>query len=176
MTKEEAKEAIKEAYGTSEYTDEIIKALSAEPQGDSISREAVLNTLDNIDKALDEDRTVEAYKDLLKECFKELPPVEPQGFEDYLKQYLGENDQMIIGKDVYEELKYELETLKKSAEPQEWIPIKTRPLTKEEKEQPSHPSRIKVSNSTLSRLSVTNTSSPSSGNGQSYMNVTESSL
>lgn len=32
MTKEEAKEAIKEAYGTSEYTDEIIKALSAEPR------------------------------------------------------------------------------------------------------------------------------------------------
>lgn len=45
---------------------------------DSISREAVLNTLDNMDKALDENRTVEAYKDLLKECFKELPPVEPQ--------------------------------------------------------------------------------------------------
>lgn len=32
MTREEAKEAIKEAYGTSEYTDEIIKALSSKPQ------------------------------------------------------------------------------------------------------------------------------------------------
>lgn len=32
MTKEEAREAIKEAYGNSEYTDEIIKALEQEPQ------------------------------------------------------------------------------------------------------------------------------------------------
>ncbi len=31
MTREEAKEAIKEAYGNSEYTDEIIKALEQEP-------------------------------------------------------------------------------------------------------------------------------------------------
>jgi hypothetical protein len=31
MTKEEAREAIKEAYGNSEYTDEIIKALEHEP-------------------------------------------------------------------------------------------------------------------------------------------------
>lgn len=32
MTKEEAIEAIKEAYGNSEYTDEIIKALDQEPK------------------------------------------------------------------------------------------------------------------------------------------------
>ena len=32
MTKEEAREAIKEAYGNSEYTDEIIKALEQEPK------------------------------------------------------------------------------------------------------------------------------------------------
>lgn len=32
MTREEAREAIKEAYGNSEYTDEIIKALEQEPQ------------------------------------------------------------------------------------------------------------------------------------------------
>lgn len=32
MTKEEAREAIKEVYGNSEYTDEIIKALEQEPQ------------------------------------------------------------------------------------------------------------------------------------------------
>jgi len=32
MTREEAKEAIKEAYGNSEYTDEIIKALEQEPK------------------------------------------------------------------------------------------------------------------------------------------------
>ena len=49
---------------------------------------------------------------------------EPQGFEDYLNQYLGENDQMLIGKDVYEELKYELETLKNSVEQTEWISVK----------------------------------------------------
>lgn len=32
MTKEEAREAVKEAYGNSEYTDEIIKALEQEPK------------------------------------------------------------------------------------------------------------------------------------------------
>ena len=32
MTKEEAREAIKEAYGNSEYTDEIIKELEQEPR------------------------------------------------------------------------------------------------------------------------------------------------
>lgn len=45
---------------------------------DCISREAVLNTLDVMDKALDENRTVEAYKELLKECYKALPPVTPK--------------------------------------------------------------------------------------------------
>jgi hypothetical protein len=67
-----------------------------EPCEDAISREAVLITLDSADKVLDENRTVENYKDLLKECIEQLLPVK--------------------------------------AEPQEWIPIKTRPLTKEEKE------------------------------------------
>lgn len=38
--------------------------------------------------------------------------VEPQAFECYLNQYLFENDQMIVGKDVYEELKYEKDRLK----------------------------------------------------------------
>ena len=32
MTREEAKEAVKEAYGNSEYTDEIIEALEQEPK------------------------------------------------------------------------------------------------------------------------------------------------
>ena len=45
---------------------------------DAISRQAVLNTLDNMDKALDEDRTVENYKELLKECYEVLPSVTPQ--------------------------------------------------------------------------------------------------
>lgn len=46
---------------------------------DAVSRKAVLNTLDNMDSALDnEDRTVETYKELLKECYKVLPSVTPQ--------------------------------------------------------------------------------------------------
>ena len=43
---------------------------------DLISRQAVLNTLDNMDKALDEDRTVEKYRELLTECINELPRAE----------------------------------------------------------------------------------------------------
>ena len=39
MTKEEAIEAIKEAYGNSEYTDEIIKALEQEPCEDVVKKE-----------------------------------------------------------------------------------------------------------------------------------------
>ena len=35
------------------------------------------NTLDYIDKVLDEDRTVEKYKEMLKECYEVLPPVTP---------------------------------------------------------------------------------------------------
>ena len=49
-----------------------------EPCGDAINRQAVLNTLDRMDKALDTDRTVESYKELLTECYKDLPPVNPQ--------------------------------------------------------------------------------------------------
>lgn len=44
-----------------------------------ISRQAVLNTLDNMDKALDEERTVEKYKELLTECIKVLPSAENKG-------------------------------------------------------------------------------------------------
>ena len=46
-------------------------------KGDLINRQAVLATLDNMDKALDEERTVEKYKELLAECIKVLPPVQP---------------------------------------------------------------------------------------------------
>jgi hypothetical protein len=60
-----------------EYLRETIKMLQAEPCEDAISRQAVLNTLDNMDKVLDEDRTVENYKDLLKECYEVLPSVKP---------------------------------------------------------------------------------------------------
>lgn len=38
MTREEAKEAIKEAYGTSEYTDEIIKALEQESKTEQFAK------------------------------------------------------------------------------------------------------------------------------------------
>ena len=40
---------------------------------DYISRESVLNTIEDMDKALDTDRTVEEYKALLIECIKALP-------------------------------------------------------------------------------------------------------
>lgn len=63
----------------------IVKALEQEPTtkndlgDDAVRRKAVLNTLDNMDSALDdEDRTVETYKELLKECYKVLPSVTPQ--------------------------------------------------------------------------------------------------
>lgn len=39
MNREEAIEAIKEAYGNSEYTDEIIKALEQEPILDEVEEE-----------------------------------------------------------------------------------------------------------------------------------------
>ena len=61
-----------------EAFDMAIEALKAEPCENAVSRAAVLNTLDAMDKALDEDRTIEHYKGLLKECYKELPPVTPK--------------------------------------------------------------------------------------------------
>ena len=61
-----------EDYGEVE---EIIKALEGKPCIDAVSRQAVLNTLDFADKALDEDRTVETYKELLIACYKDLPSV-----------------------------------------------------------------------------------------------------
>ena len=60
-----------------ESLDMTIKALEQEPCEDAISRQAVLNTLDSTDKFLDETRTVESYKTLLEECYKNLPPVTP---------------------------------------------------------------------------------------------------
>lgn len=44
-----------------------------------ITKQAVLNTLDNADKFLDEERTVEKYKELLTECIKVLPSAENTG-------------------------------------------------------------------------------------------------
>lgn len=47
-------------------------------QDDLISRQAVINTLYEMDKVLNVDRTVEMYRDLLKECYTVLPSVNPQ--------------------------------------------------------------------------------------------------
>lgn len=58
-------------------SEEAIKALEKEPCKDAVSRQAVLNTLDFTDKFLDETRTVESYKTLLEECYKNLPSVTP---------------------------------------------------------------------------------------------------
>ena len=49
---------------------------------DAVSKKAVLNTLERMDKALDEDRTIEAYKELLIACYHDLPSVTPQLCED----------------------------------------------------------------------------------------------
>ena len=49
-----------------------------------ITKQAVLNTLDNADKFLDEERTVEKYKELLTECIKVLPPAENK--EDFISK------------------------------------------------------------------------------------------
>ena len=59
-------------YSTSEgcQYDDITETIP--PLGDCINRQAVLDTLENMDRALDEDRTVENYKELLRECYKVL--------------------------------------------------------------------------------------------------------
>lgn len=49
-----------------------------QPCEDAVNRQAVLDTLDKMDKALDTDRTVENYKELLNECYKVLPSVTPK--------------------------------------------------------------------------------------------------
>ena len=66
------------AYSTNEgcQYDDITETIP--PFEDTISRKAVLDTLERMDKALDEDRTVESYKDLLRECYKVLPSVTPK--------------------------------------------------------------------------------------------------
>ena len=70
------------------FSDEQIKAIEgAFSCEDAISRKAVLNTLENMDKALDEDRTVESYKDLLRECYKVLPKSEWEHDHEILKAY-----------------------------------------------------------------------------------------
>ena len=78
MNKEEAIRTVETDYFLMEDYEkvkEIIKALEENPCIDVVSRQAVLNTLDFADKALDEDRTVETYKELLIACYKDLPSI-----------------------------------------------------------------------------------------------------
>lgn len=58
MTREEAREAIKEAYGSSEYADEIIKALEQEPCGKDINVPAEDGKKDVLDKVRAEVKTL----------------------------------------------------------------------------------------------------------------------
>ena len=60
-----------ESAGT-QITNSNLKSES-EIKVDLIRREAVLDTLDRMNKALDTDRTVEQYHKLLKACFEVLP-------------------------------------------------------------------------------------------------------
>lgn len=72
---------------------------------DSISRQTVLNTLANMDKALDEDRTVEKYKELLTECIKVLPSADREKGEwirqsdDYRDYYECDHCGIAVGID-----------------------------------------------------------------------------
>ena len=63
---------------------------------DCVRRKAVLNTLERMDKVLDEDRTVDSYKELLKECYKVLPSVAPQ--ESVLEKLKAEIEQLRLHK------------------------------------------------------------------------------
>ena len=80
---------------------------------DLISRKEALMALTGVNLPSDRDKLIA----LFDKRIKALPTVEPQGFENYLKQYLGENDLKIIGNDVWEETKAK-------AEQTEWRPCK----------------------------------------------------
>ena len=73
---ESAIEAMEEACRT--------EASDRESCDDAISRRAVLDTLNKMDSALDEDRTVETYKELLTACYKDLPSVTPEHKKEWI--------------------------------------------------------------------------------------------
>jgi len=84
MTREEAIRELKQFSGTTrlrlsanfwEALNRAIKSLEQEPCEDCVSRQAVLDTLNKMDSVLDEDRTLETYKELLVACYNDLPPV-----------------------------------------------------------------------------------------------------
>ena len=84
MTRNEIISSLRGLIGKYNLTDEewqtvekTIKILNNSDE-DCISRKAVLNTLDSMDKALTEDRTVEEYKAVLEECYKVLPSIQPK--------------------------------------------------------------------------------------------------
>ena len=65
----------KSYHKTKDALKTAIEFLEQEPCEDAVRRQAVLNILNNADWALDEDRTVERYKELLTACYKDLPSV-----------------------------------------------------------------------------------------------------
>lgn len=75
MAKNIAEKALDEFLYDGKSIREWMQIIASE---DCISRKAVLKTLDDMDIVLDEDRTVENYKELLEECYEVLPPVKPQ--------------------------------------------------------------------------------------------------
>lgn len=66
---------------------------------DYIIRESVLNTIEDMDKALDTDRTVEEYKALLIECIKALPSRDSITELEKIKAEIKEESYSIINID-----------------------------------------------------------------------------
>jgi hypothetical protein len=64
--------------GRCERWDCVFEEKPDDAEADAISRISVLDTLDTTDEFMDEERTVENYKALLKECYEVLPSVIPQ--------------------------------------------------------------------------------------------------
>lgn len=99
ITKEEAKEAIREAYGNSEYTDEIIKALEQEP---FMNKACVSSNVCKHDKAVALDK--------IRAEIKQLRNFRAENYD--LEQYCACFDARIIFRDdVFEILdKYKTES------------------------------------------------------------------
>ena len=69
---------IRESVYEQEITKAYFEGQNANICEDCISRQAVLDTLDTSDRFMDEDRTVDTYRALLKECYEVLPSVTPK--------------------------------------------------------------------------------------------------
>lgn len=132
MTREErekALETLKNEWGFEVISDDAqkaldmaLKALSAEPCEDAISRQAVEEIINDIRDCI----SVEGYWAIL-ERMKKLPPVKPQEpkTECSCDQIKWERDTAIAQ---LKELGYGLGEKPKTG----WIPLKTRPMTDEE--------------------------------------------